>query len=615
MKLRKKFKITLAFLLICLILMISAAYAWVALSVRPEVTRIDTNVGANGSLEIALLTDETYVDPVLIRTTVGDSALVQEALESNRFWGNVIDLSDERYGLSRISLLPARLNVSEGEEGTYAVNRNMLQVAEFGLDGRISILSSATASAVLEGEKFTYFVDEQRYGVRAIGTLSNLTPQQTALASARTALQSHTAAASRTVKYAWRDAGPGIVDILFRRYSVGSETFTTEDTATIRTAAVRMKEALAYVDSALRQGIIGIAASRIQEESDFETLCATVNNTSVPLSMIVSTQGDMIPEEFRDWIDGLDEMRTQVQGVITGCNALSNGGSWDQIEPLLDVLLDADQAYLGEKRLSTKDAFDQMTGDNLLTLSPSSGVMAKIAAYAGNYSAFCMWTDTISVEARSTDPNETPYLIQIEETLEDSKAAAGGWTRANLDDTYGFAIDMAFRCNLPSDLLLQTSEALRVAGTAELPVTQGGGSYMRFTSEVMDTEQLLRLMDTIRIGFLNDKDALVGLAKLNVSNYEQREDGVFAPLYLYEYSLEEDGSLGVGARRSDDSTIIALEQNSPVVLTVVVWLDGDYVDNSMVGHSQEQSMSGVLNLQFASSADLLPSEQTIKNRK
>ena len=136
---------------------------------------------------------------------------------------------------------------------------------------------------------------------------------------------------------------------------------------------------------------------------------------------------------------------------------------------------------------------------------------------------------------------------------------------------------------------------------------------MRFTSEDMETEQLLTLMDTIRIGFLDDQNTLVGLAKLNVSNYEEQEEGVFAPLYLYEYILEEDGSISVGERRNEDVSIAALKQNSPVVLTVVVWLDGDHVDNSQVNYMSEQSMSGVLNLQFASSADLLPSNQTTKD--
>jgi len=115
------------------------------------------------------------------------------------------------------------------------------------------------------------------------------------------------------------------------------------------------------------------------------------------------------------------------------------------------------------------------------------------------------------------------------------------------------------------------------------------------------------------VGFLSDRNTLLGVAKLNVSNYEEQEEGILAPLYLYEYALESDGSLSIGARKKEDASLLELPQNSPVIVTVVVWLDGDHVDNSMVSDSGKQSMSGVLNLQFASSADLLPSEQVIKS--
>ena len=148
-----------------------------------------------------------------------------------------------------------------------------------------------------------------------------------------------------------------------------------------------------------------------------------------------------------------------------------------------------------------------------------------------------------------------------------------------------------------------------------MPVTQGSGSYMRFTSDNMELEQLLQMMDAIRIGFLSDDHQLLGVAKLNVSNYEEQEEGIFAPLYLYEYSLEPEGALNIGARSKDDAALLDLPGNSPVIVTAVVWLDGDRVDNSFVGEAVNQSMNGVLNLQFSSSADLLPSEQPLNKQK
>lgn len=614
MNLRKKIKVTLTLLLICLILLFSASYAWLSLALTPEVTDIETNVGANGSLEIALLSDKTYVDPQLIRTAVGGSGVVQDALTSNQFWGNVIELSDEGYGLGELSLRPARLNLTAGEDGNLLLSDSMLRVAGFGFDGRISVLSEQTVSAVYGENAFTYYVANQRYGVRAIGTLSHITAQQTALASARTAAQSHTAAAARTVKNAWKDNGAAIMDILSARYAAGSDRFTAADVAVILDTAVKMQDALTYVDLALRQGMIGMAAAQMTDEPDFEQFRATVNNTDVPLSALTGSMTENVPGGFNDWIEKLEQMQSSVLSVVVGCNTMPGGGSWSQIEPLLDVLVDAEAAYMGQRILASESAFAELAQDNELTLAPASGVMAQIAEFAGNYSTFFRWTETANVEVITADPVETPHLIRVVDTLKNSTAATGGWTRANLDDTYGYVMDMAFRCNVDSDLLLQTVPALRVEENGDFPVTQGGGSYMRFTSEDMDTERLLRLMDTIRIGFLDDRNNLIGLAKLNTSNYEEQEEGVFAPLYLYEHSLQENGSLITGERRSEDAAILPLRKNSPSVVTVVVWLDGDHVDNSHVNALSEQSMTGVLNLQFASSADLKPSDLTLKSK-
>ena len=615
MNLRKKIKFTVIPLALCLLLLVSASYAWLTLSVAPEVTRVDTNVGANGSLEIALLSDQTYVDPLTIRAGIGDSAVSQNAVESNLSWGNVIELADEAYGTGKISLLPARLNLRAGEDGTPVLDSNLLKTAEFGIDGRIAMLSPNTVSATYEGRGFTYYADAQRYGVRAIGTISSLTPQQTALASARTAAQSHTTAAARAVKNVWRENGSGVMEVLWHRYVEGSSEFDQTHVAAIRDAAAQTQEALDYVELALRQGVIGMAASVITDGPDFEAFRDLAGNTDTALSTILSAGGVGIPDSFKTQAKQLEEMQVDVLSVVVTCNTLSGTVSWEKIEPLLDILLDADEAYIAEFSLAGSGTMDVLRDGSVVTAAPDSGVLAKIAEYTGNYSTYFQWERVGSLEVRTADPVETPHLVQVVALLKNANAASGSWSRANLNDTYAMAVDMAFRCNTDSDLLLQTVPAFRSTETGEFPVTQGGGSYMRFTSKDMDTQALLKLMDTIRVGFLNDRGALIGVAKLNLTNYEEQEEGVFAPLYLYDHTLQSSGVLTMGQRRKDDAQLLHLSRNVPAVVTVVMWLDGDYVDNSMVGHSASQSMSGVLNLQFASSADLQAVNIPLKNGK
>ena len=52
-----------------------------------------------------------------------------------------------------------------------------------------------------------------------------------------------------------------------------------------------------------------------------------------------------------------------------------------------------------------------------------------------------------------------------------------------------------------------------------------------------------------------------------------------------------------------------LEQNTAKKLTVLVYLDGHGVDNGDVANAAS-SMTGTLNLQFSSSAELKPMENT-----
>ena len=70
---RRKIILIIFMLIACLSLLVSAGYAWLTMSLVPEVSGINTHIGSNGSLEIALLNENTYIDPSEIKTLVGSS--------------------------------------------------------------------------------------------------------------------------------------------------------------------------------------------------------------------------------------------------------------------------------------------------------------------------------------------------------------------------------------------------------------------------------------------------------------------------------------------------------------------------------------------------------------
>lgn len=138
-------------LLVSAILLSLTTYAWFILSTAPEVTEMQTTAGANGSLEIALQSGDTVSDINDIKNRVGDSSAVSSLKEANSTWGNVVDLSDDTYGLQGLSLLPARLNMNA--DGRTVRKSSPLIMPLFGQDGRISELANLNSMRYDDGKK------------------------------------------------------------------------------------------------------------------------------------------------------------------------------------------------------------------------------------------------------------------------------------------------------------------------------------------------------------------------------------------------------------------------------------------------------------------------------
>lgn len=613
---KRKLIITLSLLLICLILLTTAAYAWLTLAQMPEVSGISTHIGANGSLEIALLTDTTYVNPSLIRTSIGSSAVILDAVESNPYWGSLIDLSGDAYGLNSVSVLPARLNVHPGGEGEYVVGTNMLAFPEYSVDGRFTKMFTDSVTATYKESEFIYSTEVQSYGVRGIGTVSELSPQQAALVNARSAVSSYMSASVSATKSVWQSNGAGLLNIYCSHYIDGNNIYSNADVAVIRDTATRMLSAVSYVDLAVRQSLVGYAASLVDDQETFKTIRDTVENTAFPLSLILSSISMELPGNFGDLVETIENDKITLQYVIVACDKLRGTEyTWNIISPLLNEIIDEDAVYLDNIKLSALTSSAKLAEYHELVITPNAGAMADIADYSGNYSAFFTYKEGVNVEVGSTSNVKTPYLEALSKELSSLEAAAGNESALNvpLNQVYGYAVDIAFRCNAESDLLLQIAPFNRVDESSVNELTDGGGSYMQFVSEQLDENGIVTMMDALRVGFLDNKNNLLGIAKLNTSSYYATEDGVAAPLYLYNYSVSTDGSISMGERLDEETSIIHLSKNTPTVITVVVWLDGDHVDNGLSAISAK-SMTGVLNLQFASNADLNPADIPIDSR-
>lgn len=613
---KKKLFIIPIVLLLCLALLVAASFAWLSMSRSPEIAGIDTQIGANGNLEIALLSDYTYMYPDEIKTGVGTSAAAISVQQSNMTWGNVVDLSDESYGLHNVSLLPSRLNLSSYDEGRGVVNGNMLMVPTYGVDGRLQNFYSDTISATFSGNEFTYYTNQHGYGVRGIGSIMELSPQQAALTNARSLVRSYQSAAANAVNSVWNANGASLFDIIYRADMVDS-TFTKADVAILRDTATRTYGALGYIDSALRQGVVGAVANCESSHSTFKNIRQSVENGQMLLSDVIANtvseqykKSDWYWNEFYNWAVMVESDKAQMKSVMVECDNLTAEGesfTWEQISPIFNKILNEYGTYYNDEYLEwifrNEYYVMELNGVNYLTLT--SGPLFNIADFIGEYTTLLTYTTEAAVEVK-TLANNGPHLEYISDLLKQREASGNYYgNSASLDEVYGYAVDLAFRTNAKSNLLLQTQPEMIVDAGEGSSQINGNGSYMSFTSKYLNDEQVVTMMDAVRVGFLDNRNILVGLAKLNTSNYTEEDGALKAPLYMYEYRLSSDGTISMGERRSEDNTIMSLEKATPTILTAVVWLDGDHTDNS-IASSLGYSLTGKLNLQFASDAELKP---------
>lgn len=625
-QIRKSAYVILTLLLVCLVMVISTSYAWFSISRVPEVKGVDTNIGANGSLEIALLSDITYTDTSLIRSKIGDSSVIEDLTVSNLAWGNVIDLKDESYGLEEVSLVPARLNVIWGEEEQIYVGTNLLKIPEYGFDGRFSEFMENAVSAVFDGDEFVFDTGGQSYGVRGIGTLSSLSLQQTAMAEARASVRMSISEAESWMEYFWSWYGEEFFNVFARQFTDTYRPYASSDVWQLISMAEHMQGILEDIDWALRYGIVGYGSAVLSVDYEFSMFRNAVLDRSMPLSEIAVQLSMPLPEQYAEWISLVEADQKEMENLIDEAYDLLDMGSsytWSLIEPIWNKLLDLDNAYLGVEKLSSLTSFVVM-GDVELTIGPEAGVMADIADFVGNYTGLFEGNGYV-MEVKSVSVQYPPYLQQLNAQLYELRPGVIGrptYGREALEDVFGYVVDLAFRSNAECDLLLQTESVAHVAGVEDQTVTanpenaeeqngmqavgQDAGSFMQFVPDGLSKEQTLELMDAIRVGFLDNHYNLLCVAKLNTSNYEETEEGLKAPLYLYDYEILNDGAIRMGERKVEENKIIALPKNAPTVLSTVVWLDGDYVGNSQV-NSFGQKLIGTLNLQFSSSATLVPS--------
>lgn len=262
---------------------------------------------------------------------------------------------------------------------------------------------------------------------------------------------------------------------------------------------------------------------------------------------------------------------------------------------------------------------DAVLNDGIqLIIASGAGVFADIADFCGDYNASVtlskisyggMTVKNLDANMATKTSQTTPYLEQASEDVPKYSAGTSSSATSNITDFYGYIIDLAFRTNVAdSSLMLQTDAVDRIYSDGTNVETMGGGASMTFksTDASFSGAAVKNLMECIRIVFFDtDSGAIIGYARLDAATAGTGSDGsITMDLKMWDETNNNWAS---------SAAIMALEQNTITELSALVYLDGEKVTNADVANAAS-SMTGSMNLQFSSSAELKPMDYSdLKN--
>lgn len=645
LSIRSKLMAAVAMLLVASFMVVSSSYAWFTLSTAPEVKGIQTSVGANGNLEIALYTGDT------ISSGVGDT-------NEYETWGNLVDVSNAKYGLDAVSLLPARLNVNS--ESKLSIS-NPLQTPVYGADGRVEKLDSSTMLGAYDASSTSFKTaadpNDPDYGVRAIGNTTAMTQQQIDYRTAQVNLASALAAARTRTSESLTIAGSDLATMAATK-ATGS-TNATYDLSKIKPMLDKLDAAVAQLDTAFLNFVRAnyAAGQGSTEEETYNTNKADYFDDTKAADNLATWVTGINKDNVKTAWNYRNYIKASVDDAKTKYDALGEkvtAAEWTDVTTVLGKLVDLESVKINDMDVDT--ITESTTDENGETIYPNmnqlvndvaggkgitvqiteatadanygSGVYCDMAKLCGNFTA-SIQVEKISYKGLSVGPvnakmvtklNPAPAVNLITE-LPEAPSGSASSTGIIINDLYGYVIDLAFRTNaVDSSLLLQTSKIDRIYSSGGSALTQGEGSTMSFSS--LDTAnfpltKVKDLMAAIRIVFYDTIGGKI-FAVAGLNTYEATDDTtkVTAPIQVYDettYDLSADGgfkvvegkTLAFEQKDSESAALTELEQNITQNVSVLVYLDGDHVQNSDVANAAK-SMYGTMNLQFSSSAKLVP---------
>lgn len=640
--LRNKLVAAVAMLLVSCIMMVSTTYAWFTLSTAPEIQGITTTVGANGNLEIAL--SPYSGDAKDVSSSMGDAN--KDWVQKNLTWGNLLNLSDNSvYGLDKIVLQPAKLNVTGTTASDAKLGTAPLGIPTYAADGRPQALSNSTSigSKYILNDAGEYVLADAftvggGRGVRVVGTSASMSEWEIAFTEALSALASSASSSKTAAQSSLNNNGSALAGMVIAQ-ALGTETNFSSYVDDLQKILEDLTTANNHLLDAIVAAMKAEAAAAVATGETFnaERYTASKNltkETYSSYSAYAATHSASVQAAAAIYASNAEDLAA----AISDLTALSSKDNvtWGEINGVLHYIMNTSSVTVNGKTTAQIQAMEMgavaalLMGGVSITMGDGSGMYADFGAAVGNlearvripeftYAGGPMSTDAAPLYASMVTDSETVEGGHMTAVRSDvaKKGAYTGDASASvsqvIDVQYAYIVDFMLRTNASnSNLLLQTTPAQRVYEESMSSATQGSGSTMTFAlnENVLSEAATRNLMESIRVVFFDPKSSqILGLGILDSINAPLVNGEIEASLYLHDFSFVE-GELVVGdAIAEENATLCALAANTATAVSAMVYLDGENVTNADVANGKT-SLNGALNLQFASDANLVPMENT-----
>lgn len=506
---KEKLTAAIMMLVVAATVTVTATYAWITLSTAPEVTSIDTTVAANGSLEIALASGTGEAPG---KSRAGDSSATEgtDVTAANITWGNLVNLSDPAYGLSKITLRPAALN------GTTGLLSNPLYGVGYGEDGRVSnmVTDDDFAYVYYDTDKSVFMADLSgtHLGVRAISTVEykNLEGASKVMELFRLANEELLKAVNNHGSMTNESNEPGksymaslegliqlyAQSIIDQRFSGGGPVSELEITGYMKNlyelmlyfyenVAVPTGESYVYLSDVLDllkgsyQGDSGYTVDTLVQASRAGTLPDYIKNNISSLKQFADDyyqlQVYLKDSETGDFTDLTEAERKKSLAYWAYLASKGIPVLWGDIYEQINWICEINKATLDDLSISSLSSLSNAA--SILTngknphnavlhggaiyrmeqrigakMSPVITVKLDISALKKQYAILALLGDSVSLNAELATSATEPYELIADRNA--IKAMDGGsykGTDATAQDTYAMAVDLWVRTNAGSD--------------------------------------------------------------------------------------------------------------------------------------------------------------------